>query len=71
MRTETQLTPLPQKLPGALPIGLGLLVFSVFLNYVDRFSACSSGRDQWREFKMPRDCPLGTQKELPQSGRHG
>jgi hypothetical protein len=35
------------------------------------FSAYSSGRDQWREFKMPSDCPLATQRELPQSGRHG
>src|ERR1700730_8981022 len=36
MRTETQVTPIPQKLPAALSIVLGLLVFSVFLNYIDR-----------------------------------
>ena len=36
MRTETQVKPIPQKLPAALSIVLGLLVFSVFLNYIDR-----------------------------------
>ena len=43
MHTETQLKAVPQKLPGALSIVLGLMVFSVFLNYVDRGNLSIAG----------------------------
>ena len=36
MQTLTKPDAIPQKLSGTLPIVLGLMVFSVFLNYVDR-----------------------------------